>query len=990
MNQTQFLAKNDALSLENFNQLTTLVSEKLSFTQSLLDLGNQGKFESATRLIENGQGIKLTDQIKTIVSDMKSNEFDLLQKRKALERESGQSLLRILVISFLVGFLFCVVAAVYFNSQFREKQRTNQLLQDSEHRYRSLAESANDSFITADSSGKIVTANPFSEILFGYRQDEMIGQPLSLVFSEKFVEESGGRPFEKFLELTRPAQGVNVFELTARKKDQSEFPVEVSVASWKTREGDFYTTITRDITERKFFTKMLMKNEHRLFQFLEAVPVGVFVLDWSGKPYYANQAAKVLFGKTLDPHVTPEQLAGYYGLYSSETNQPYPSTKMPLARALSGEKSSVEDMEIRKPGVSVPLQVWGVPIQDDLGRVKYSVGVFLDITERVQSLKALQEREEFFRTLFDENPVEMMLAFPDSTIVNVNQALCKTMGYTHHELEGHSFLEFIHPDYVSLDESLNKQLMDNLIPKYQIEKRYITKTGQEIWCKTSASAIRDANGAPLFRLAIVENIHEQKLAEIALKESEEKFRRVFEESPLGMVFADEKGNLQDVNESFARMLGYSREELVQTNIFGLTHPDDLSISRSIPQKQEGSGSRIIEKRYMTKGNKTIWAQVTPLVMEDKARKSTSILSIIENITERKEAEMGLRESEERFRTLAESANESIISTDSQGRVIYCNKATERLFGYSREQLSLKPMFMLMSEQTVREYRSLVQNYLASGDATIPGRTVEWTVRHKDGREFPAEVSYFSWKPPQGLFFTSLVRDITERKQIDDMKRDVISIVSHQLKTPVTEINGYIENLLDGIAGDLTQKQREYLSDMKEIGEENYRLLSDLLSMSKIERGIMTVNLQPVEIGQIIDFSTRDYETQIQKKGLDLRLEITSPELMVLADQDKTVEVIRNILNNAVKCTDRGSITIRAGEDKGFALLQVIDTGIGMSETTLQRLFTKDRAMGVEAHRAGAGLGLYIAKSFMQLQKGDISVVSELGKGSTFSVKIPKV
>ena len=114
------------------------------------------------------------------------------------------------------------------------------------------------------------------------------------------------------------------------------------------------------------------------------------------------------------------------------------------------------------------------------------------------------------------------------------------------------------------------------------------------------------------------------------------------------------------------------------------------------------------------------------------------------------------------------------------------------------------------------------------------------------------------------------------------------------------------------------------------------------------------------------------------------------DIRVLADSDKTVETLRNIINNAVKCTDRGSITISLGTDQTFGVIEVVDTGIGMNEETLKRLFTKDRALGAEAGRAGAGLGLYIAKHFMDLQNSEIEVASTQGEGSRFVLKIPMV
>ena len=232
--------------------------------------------------------------------------------------------------------------------------------------------------------------------------------------------------------------------------------------------------------------------------------------------------------------------------------------------------------------------------------------------------------------------------------------------------------------------------------------------------------------------------------------------------------------------------------------------------------------------------------------------------------------------------------------------------------------------------------------------------------------------------------------VEKLQTVDEMKLGLISVVSHQLKTPVAEVNGYIENMLEGLAGEVTPKQRQYLEDMREIGKENYRLICDLLSASKIERGVVSVNLNPVSAKRLVELSIRDYEEPIRGKGLKLFLRGLENDFKVYADQDKTVETIRNLINNAVKCTDHGSLTIAIEDLSGQGVIEVRDTGIGMSRETMDRLFTKSRVMGKEAGRAGAGLGLYIAKNFMRLQKGDVTVTSELGKGSCFRLTIPKV
>lgn len=227
------------------------------------------------------------------------------------------------------------------------------------------------------------------------------------------------------------------------------------------------------------------------------------------------------------------------------------------------------------------------------------------------------------------------------------------------------------------------------------------------------------------------------------------------------------------------------------------------------------------------------------------------------------------------------------------------------------------------------------------------------------------------------------------KQAAEMKSDLIAVVSHQLKTPVAEVNGYIENMLTGLTGELTDRQREYLEDMRDIGTENYRLISDLLSVSKIERGVLSVELRPVSLNEMVAMAIRDYEKPVRQKGLSLVVLPNQADPRVMADREKTVETLRNLVNNAVKCTDKGSITIAVKQEGPTGVVEVKDTGIGMDAETMGRLFSKARVMSKEGGRSGAGLGLFIAKSFMNLQKGDITVTSQPGEGSCFRIQIPQ-
>jgi two-component system phosphate regulon sensor histidine kinase PhoR len=149
-----------------------------------------------------------------------------------------------------------------------------------------------------------------------------------------------------------------------------------------------------------------------------------------------------------------------------------------------------------------------------------------------------------------------------------------------------------------------------------------------------------------------------------------------------------------------------------------------------------------------------------------------------------------------------------------------------------------------------------------------------------------------------------------------------------------------------------------------------------------------VDLKPVSLNEMVEMAIRDYDQPVRQKGLTLILQPAPKDFIAYADKEKTVETLRNVINNAVKCTDQGSITISVKNEGDRGVIEVRDTGIGMSSETLARLFTKARVMGKEAGRAGAGLGLFIAKSFMTLQNGDITVTSQLGEGTCFYLWVP--
>jgi two-component system sensor histidine kinase ResE len=268
---------------------------------------------------------------------------------------------------------------------------------------------------------------------------------------------------------------------------------------------------------------------------------------------------------------------------------------------------------------------------------------------------------------------------------------------------------------------------------------------------------------------------------------------------------------------------------------------------------------------------------------------------------------------------------------------------------------------------------------------------EYSMLRKDGSTYPALIySNAIVKNGQPVGIRGIIVDITERKKVEQMKSDFVSFISHQLRTPVAGLMAYIDNMLEGIVGELNGKQIEYLTEMRDVCARGNRLIADLLNVSRLERGILVANINPVDLRSAVDIAVKEYGQSIKEKGLSLNIQEANRGIVVLADSDKLVEVLKNVIHNAYKFTKAGSISIEISSEGNQGIVKIKDSGIGMTEAMKKDLFKKEKVFGgAVAVGGGAGLGLYIAKGFMKLQGGDITVESDMGKGSTFIISLPR-
>jgi len=605
--------------------------------------------------------------------------------------------------------------------------------------------------------------------------------------------------------------------------------------------------------------------------------------------------------------------------------------------------------------------------------------------EMVVTLQKLRESEEITRGMLESAATGVYLV-KDGKFQYASPLFEHILGYTSDELIGTVATEYIHPED---REATKKKVIEDLKGRSSSphEFRLLRKDGRTAWVLEKVASI--GYKGKRSTIGSIMDITELKMVQESLQASEEKLRTIFESIVDGITVTDLKGKIIDVNDAGLRMGGYTKKDLIDKDGFlFIAERDRDRARREMRQTFRQGRSAMLDVLFLTKDGREYDAEVTLSLMKDRFGKPVGMVGIAKDISQRKQIEEALRSSEEKLRFMFESMGDGVIVTDLEGGIIEANRAVLAMAGYSRrEDIIGKSGFDFIAPTELA--RAIEEN--ESNIKAGRGSTAEYTAVHKDGKEFKVEVIAAMLRDssgrPQG--FIVAVRDITERKRMEQMKTDFVSLVSHQLKTPVAGVKAYIENMLGGLTGDLSDKQRQYLLEMRILCVRNYRLISDLLSMSMIERGILSVNTQPITLKEVVDLAIEDYVKSIEEKGLALKIEEVDPGVIVLADKDKLSEALRNVIDNALKFTHRGSITIKTEGKGGYGIIEVTDTGTGMSDNVLQTLFGKEKVLsGGPKAGAGAKLGLYIAKSFMKLQRGDITATSAVGKGSTFVLKVP--
>ena len=371
---------------------------------------------------------------------------------------------------------------------------------------------------------------------------------------------------------------------------------------------------------------------------------------------------------------------------------------------------------------------------------------------------------------------------------------------------------------------------------------------------------------------------------------------------------------------------------------------------------------------------------------------------IEGIVTARTAE--LHASEERFRAIAETANDAIITADVDGLITQWNRGAQDLFGYGFAEVSGKPLTILMPERLQESHRQGFQRFRRTGERRILGRTVELVGRRKDGSEFPCELSIATWEAGSARYFTGFLRDITERRRLNEdlsksrvkaeeasrAKSEFLANMSHEIRTPMNGILGMTDLAL---GTDLTPVQREYLGLVRSSAESLLYVINDILDFSKIEARKMTLEETEFDLREVLESATKTVALRAHEKGLDLacRVPLSLPDRLV-GDPARLRQVVLNLLSNAVKFTAAGEVVLSVAREPESGLVlkfSVRDTGPGIPPDKLDMIFEAFVQADSSTTRnfGGTGLGLPISRQLATLMGGRLWVESRVGSGSTF-------
>lgn len=912
-----------------------------------------------------------------------------------------------------------------------EQKNMQEALCQSEEKYRTILENMQESYYELDLAGNLTFVNDAVCRNMGYSKDELIG----MNYRQYTEKEELQRVFEAYHKVYDTGEPLDEFGWQIIRKDGTKMYIEGSVALKKDSEGKIigFKGLHHDVTERKKIEWEIRASEEKYRTIIEQMTDGYFETDISGNFTLVNDAECINLGYSREELIGRDRK-----LYADE------KTDKALYRLFvevykTGIPVNAYAVEITKKDGSKAFHEISVSlIRNSKGEPSGFRGIVRDITERKLTEKILRENEERLRGITKNLPgIVYQFYAKDSGeygMSYVSERLNEYLGITTVKLDEMFPLFVSHVHEEDRDRYLASiQTAVETCTPWNFEGRVFDITwGVMTWFKCLATPTRYEDqivfDGILLDITESKQVESQKEAALeALLRSETKFRTLYDSTSDAVMLLDEKGFF-DCNKATLRIFGCAtQEEFISKRLSDfspVTQPggaNSMALANQMIAKAMERGCLRFEWTHKRNDTGEIFpAEVLLNTMEVDGKRI--LQAVVRDITERKKAEDAIRKSEEKFKQLAEVFPETIFEADMAGAVTYTNKHGLNQFGFTEEDVAKGVnIFELVAPQDRQLALDQVQK-------RIEGKRqgyLEYQAMKKDGSTFYAialAVPIIHKGVPIGI--RGFILDITDRKKVEEKllevnrrleaaiadanemavqakmanrsKSDFLANVSHEIRTPMNAIIGMADLLWDS---NLTTDQRQYVQIFRSAGENLLTLINDILDLSKVESGQMTLEHINYDVIDTIEKTCEVVALRANSKNLELICHIT-PEVPqhIQGDPTRLRQVLINILGNAVKFTEKGEIVLTvepvpqsvSKNANRFLQFSIQDTGIGIPDDKLEAVFEKftQSDSSITRKYEGTGLGLAISKQLVEMMGGKIWMQSKQGEGSTFFFTIP--
>jgi PAS domain S-box-containing protein len=916
---------------------------------------------------------------------------------------------------------------------------------------RAIFNSVNFSKIVTDANGVIQIFNVGAQRMLGYTAEEVIDKitPAEIFDPQEIIARAEALSAELETQIMpgfealvfRASRGIeDIYEITYVRKDGSRFPAVVSVTALRDPEDTIigYLLIGTDNTARKEIEAQLRQTTERIAVATESAGIGTWELDVSAKGITWDNGMYKLYG-------IPRK-AGT-DLYAAWADNLHPDDRArceaDLAAALRGDTEFDSEFRLIRHGGEVRhLKAAARATRGPDGRVLRLTGVNLDITDRKRAEEALFKAGALQSAIFNSANFSCIATDSKGVIQIFNVGAERMLGYRAEEV-----VNRITPARISDPEeiiwrahALSAELQTPIAPGFDAlvfkasrgiediyELTYIRKDGSRFPAVVSVTALRDAEGAIIGYLLIGTDNTARKHAEEALLKAGALQKAIFASANFSSIATDAKGVIQIFNVGAERMLGYAAEEVlnkvtpaqISDPLEVIARAEALSAELETPIapgfealvfKASRGIEDIYELTYIRKDGSRFPAVVSVTALRDAESAIIGYLLIGTDNTARKQIEAEQKQLSQRLRdhqfytrSLFESNIDALMTTDPSGIISDVNKQMEALTGCTRDELIGAPFKTFFTDPDRAE--SGIRLALSKRKVT----DYELNARDRLGKQtvvsYNATTLYDRDRKLQGVF--AALREITERKQYEtslreathraehanSAKSEFLANMSHEIRTPLNAVIG-LGYLLEHTS--LSEDQRQLLAKIQFGGRALLGVINNVLDLSKIEAGEMSLEDEPFDLPDLIRDLGQMLAPQASAKGIELLVQ-TAPSLprIVNGDASRLRQILINLLGNSIKFTEAGHVELQvscteASSDRLRLRCTVQDTGIGIEPAVLERLFTPFTQADASTTRrfGGTGLGLSIARRFVELMGGEIGVTSKVGEGSTFWIEMP--